>query len=220
MKDSSNVDERNYVDNSTDRTYAKAAFLSLAADPTNAANQVLKISSVTVGSAKLSTITFTPEELVAGGDVYVIEADMTMLGDFTNTGRPAIEFFLENKDDTVVKNITALYTGATKVGSYIENFRLGNAADSEAARFNAGEWGRAMIVCKDGAYKTYYSKDGGATWVFAKESTYNVEIDQLGFRFNVYNCNRTTLVDNVKCYKTDAVKLNIGGTVTDVFPAN
>ncbi|MBO5315905.1 MAG: hypothetical protein J6B48_05700 [Clostridia bacterium] len=218
MKDTSNVDERDYVDNSTDRTYTKAAFLSLAlADPTDAANQVLKINSVTVSSAKLSTITFTPEELVAGGDVYVIEADLTMLGDFTNNGRPAIEFFMENNDDTATKNVTALYTGA-KVDGYVSAFRLANAADTDAAKFNPGEWGKAMLVCKGGTYKTYYSKDGGLTWVYAASNTYSIEIAQLGFRFNVYNCNGTTLIDNVKCYKTNSVKLNIGGTVTDVFP--
>ena len=221
MKDTSNIDERNYVDNSTDRTYTKAAFLSLAADPLDATNQVLKISSTHVGSAKLSTITFTPEELVAGGDVYVIEADMTMLGDCVNTGRPYIEVIAVNESGAIIKNPTVLYTSSSKVNGYVSSFKLSGITSTDETHYlQSGTWGKIKYVFCGGSYKTYYSHDNGETWVAAASNTYAGTISKLGFRFNVYNCTGTTLVDNVKCYKTDSVKLNIGGAITEVFPAN
>ena len=218
MTNSSSFDERNYIDNSTDRAHSKAAFLSLAdADPKNAANRVLKISSATVGSAKLSTITFTPDEWVSNGTVYVLEADLAMLGDCTNNGRPYIEAVITDDEGAIIKYMTALYSG-TKENSYVKDFKLAGVSSTDSKHYlNVGEWGKVRYIFSNGNFKSFYSLDGGETWVEGLSNTYSGTISQLGFRFNVYNCNGTTLVDNVSVYKTDAVTMNVGGSVINPF---
>ena len=163
-------DVRNYIDKQTLPSYDAGAFLSIATDPKNASNSVLKIYTNTATSAsETSGITLTPYVKDNNGQVYVLDYD----------------YYFESEKDlsaATMATYNVIYGGKTETGSAqaiykptitteIPMFRPGNTK-STSLNLESGSWIRIRTVL-DGSRKTlttYVSLDGGNTWQSYMES--------------------------------------------------
>ena len=220
---------RDYIDATTERTYASGAFLSLAADPKNAANQVIKIDTTTGGGSDpyLSSLKFTnPQVLDENGQLYVFEYDFFFESSPNVTGQHFHQVYVnhaENTDPTkgatAGQKLTGAYKGSVVTGKDAEDkdikvpvARPGNAIGG--LHIDAGIWAKTRFVfdMENRLYHAYYSIDDGATWVEAKANGKIVAavtaIENIALVMTVYNQTSVAYVDNVRFTVVDTVRMN------------
>ncbi len=203
------LDERNYIDNSTDRgEYTAGPFFSLNADPQNAANACLRLNQTQITMTdvnKLSHVYWTPDVQVADGNLVVFEFDFYLDGGAK--GNNPNRFYFKFSDDTV-ERYSGLYTGTYDMdgnGSDESVCRLVVDADG-SDRFVYDSWVRIRLVFDNSTHKMYgfVSRDGGVTYSQSENTkSYAADITAVGFTAKDYYAT-TSFYDNLKCIQTTA----------------
>lgn len=162
-KGESSEDVRNYIDVATPQIYNNGSFISIATDPKNAGNNVLKVFTNSISSPSMTSgVTLAPYIKNNEGQIYILDYDYYLEADSDITG-------------TSILNYEILYGGKTdssKVQAVLKPnvvaklaFRPGNTKDT-SLNLASGQWVKIRTVL-DGSRKTltiYVSIDNGATW--------------------------------------------------------
>lgn len=193
-------DNRNYVDNSTAALYNGGSFLSIAADPKNSANSVLKVVTNTpTGDIDASYVALTPFVKDKDGQLYVVDYDYYLESDAnTKTGTIA-SYKLFYSTATADATVQAVYKPATITDL---NFRPGNI-DKSSFNISSGQWIKikTVIDLKNKTLTTFASLDGGETWTNYMKSDIVIgsnRISAVQLTFDTGNAdNRVQYVDNL-----------------------
>ena len=210
------------IDSTTARENDYGSFMTLAADPKNAANSVLKVVTKATGSADnyRSNFAVAPTVVDDGGNYVVFEFDYYVDNITVSTYKAILEFVVGNDDSKFTTSSCTYYTAVYKgTGTSGEIFRAGNA-DQGTCTFSNGEWVRIRLVYSysEHSFTTYFSADKGATWELGKTKacTAGVAADYFGLRFPVYQIGATHCVDNMRCDRVAAVSMTMtDGSTTD-----
>lgn len=156
-------DVRNYIDSTSPQVYNGGSFLSIAQDPKDAANNVLKIHTNSVSSpAKTSGVTLTPFVKNNDGDIYVLDYDYYLESDSDITGAAIVNYEIIYGGKTESASTQAVFKPNILTGL---NFRPGNTKVT-SLNLASAQWVKIRTVL-DGSRKTlttYVSLDNGATW--------------------------------------------------------
>nr|MBE6544707.1 hypothetical protein [Oscillospiraceae bacterium] len=193
-------DNRNYVDNSTAALYNGGSFLSIAADPKNSANSVLKVVTTTpTGDIQASSLNLNPFIKDKDGQLYVVDFDYYLEADANTKAGTIASFKLLYGTATADATVQAIYKPAVITDL---NFRPGNIDKSSFNILN-GQWVKikTVIDAKNKTLTTFVSLDGGATWTNYMKSDVVIGSDrisavQLTFDTGVAE-NRVQYVDNL-----------------------
>lgn len=206
------VSELDYIDDSTVRPQKYASYLSIASDPVDSSNKVLKVDNVTIGSSYNSLFTVTPYVENEEGNVYVLEYSVYVQSHNNNNSTPLRNYI---ESDPVDSDATRKYSTAIYYikANNVKYFRLGNSADTKA-NLTIGQWLRTRFVYDKaaGKYYSYFSFDNGLSWIYANQNTYSGAVDQMGLQFLPYNTTGVLYIDDMLVYKTDdAATVMFGG---------
>ncbi len=207
-KGSESEDIRNYIDNSTAATNTAGSFLSIANDPKNSANSVLKIVSNTVsGASETSRIIVSPQVKTAGGQVYVLDFDYFFESENNGTYAAMIGMTLNYGGVSTDTTGQAIYKPTLTDGSDEDSnvdlfFRAGNTENAEL-NVAGGQWVqiRCVFDTRLKTYAVYMSLDGGSTWTnYMKEvaTLKSKKLSTVELTFNATNAtNRVQYIDDL-----------------------
>ena len=193
--------------------YNKGSFMSIAQDPKDASNRVLKVQTNSLSNPEVNTgITLTPFVKNNGGNIYVLDYDYYLECDSDITAAPIMDYSViyggkTATTTTVAINKLAILTETLK-------FRPGNVTDS-AFNINAGSWIRIRTVL-DGSLKTlttYVSLDNGATWQSYMVSDFVLKsnrISEIKLSFGTTEAeNRVQYLDNLSFTLIDELYMTL-----------
>lgn len=195
--------------------FAKGGWFNIKANPTNSEDRVLQLNGVNndwFGSTYNSYISFTPETLVEGGDLIVLEYDFYQ--NSGATGKNSFYYYNAYADGTVKQDINAVTTKSTAVDTNGDGTADANGvrlvADAEGKYYFAyASWARVRMVYDNTSKKiyTFISFDKGVSYIQCSNVTDYASaestISSVGFAPKP-GFATTMSFDNIRCYKTNA----------------
>ena len=201
------------------------SFLSIASDPENVANKVLKIVSNENEDGSAATaafMTFNPYVQDEGGKIFVFDFDYYYAFDGSSAWG-GIDYFDVNYSDFTTVSEQAVFKSTLydtdSDGIYEVVYRGGNISGDAGAAINVKEiqWIKLRAVIDDEAnlLYIYQSTDGGVTWDSCRATPKELneaEILSMSLRFTAnIAINRTQYVDNISFVQVNGITFNVAG---------
>lgn len=178
-KGESAEDVRDYIDSTSPAVYEKGSFLSIATDPTNSGNKVLKVyTNSATGLSKTAGVSLTPYVKDNKGQIYVLDYNYYLESDSDITGVAMVNYEIAYGGKTNNGSAQAIFKPNVLAGKL--NFRPGTTADT-TLNLAAGQWVKVRTVL-DASRKTlttYVSLDDGATWINYMQSDIVLASDRI-----------------------------------------
>ena len=207
-KGSEGEELRDYIDNSSSAPYDTGSFLSIAKDPADATNNVLKIYTNTAsGTTATSSLLISPRLEVEGGNVYVLDFDYYFEADEASSYGAMIGMIINYGGMGKDNNSQAIYKPTLSDGDDADSnldlyFRAGNT-DNAKLNVAGGQWVkiRGVFDATHQIYVIYLSLDGGETWINHMKAQGQLNSKKLSTIELVFNAtaakNRVQYVDNL-----------------------